>query len=247
MRPSAWLFVLQFGLSALLAQAQSMPPNAHSKALINVPQTRLDPCIRRLSSTNKLSAYSVIIPAHGTTLVTPHQNDYLVIALSPIKLAATGASGNSYQVELDEDGVQVIKGGWSHRLTNLSDTTAKLVEIDVLNGIAPERALCGLGASSCSDGRFGKTTEGTYTTSTLFETPRVKLTRVELGPGGVLERHNHSGSAVLVALAAIHLSDETGGNIERAAGETQAYPTHTSHQIQNIGLEEARFFELEVK
>lgn len=214
---------------------------------MNVPQTRVDPCVRRLSSTDKLSAYSVIIPAHGTTLLTQHQNDYLVIALSPIKLAATGASGNSYPVELEEGGVQVIKGGWSHRLTNLSDTAANRVEIEVLNGITPERTLCGLGASSCSDGRFGKTTEGTYTTNTLFETPRVKLTRVELGPGGVLERHNHSGSAVLVALAAIHLSDEAGGNIERTAGETQAYPTHTSHQIQNIGTEEARFLELEVK
>lgn len=247
MRHSAWVFVLQFGLSAFLTQAQSVPPNARSKALMDVPQTRVDPCVRRLSSTDKLSAYSVIIPPHGTTLLAPHPSDYLVIALSSIKLAATGSSGNSYQVELDQDGVQVIKGGWSHRLTNLSDTTAKLVEIDVLSGIAPERARCGLGANSCSDGRFGKTTEGAYTASTLFETPRVKLTRVELGPGGVLERHNHLGSAVLIALTPIHLSDGSGGNIERAAGETQEYPTHTSHQIQNIGAEQARLLEFEVK
>ena len=163
MRHSAWLFVLQFGLTAVLTQAQSLPSNARSKSLVNVPQTRVDPCFRRLSSTDKLSAYSVIIPAHGTTLLAPHPNDYLVIALSSIKLEATGAAGNSYPVQLDEEGVQVIKGGWSHRLTNLSDTTAKLIEIDVLNGIAPERALCGLGVSSCFDGRFGKTTEGSYT------------------------------------------------------------------------------------
>ena len=187
---------------------------------MNVPETRVDPYVRRLSSTDKLSAYSVIIPAHGTTLLAPHQNDYLVIALSSIKLAATGAAGNSYSVQLDEEGVQVIKGGWAHQLTNLSETTARLIEIDVLSGIAPERAFCGLGASSCTDGRFGKTTEGSYTKSTLFETPKVKLTRIELGPGGVLERHNHSGSAVLIALAAIHVSDETGVNIARAAGET---------------------------
>jgi hypothetical protein len=185
----------------------------------------------------------VIIPAHGTTLLTSHSNDYLVIALSSINLEATGASGISYPVQLGAEELQIIKGGWSHRLTNLSDTTAKLIEIDVLSGIAPERALCGLGASSRSDGRFGKTTEGTYTQSTLFETPRVKLTRVELRPGGVLERHNHSGSAVLVALTPIHLSDGTEGT----AGQTQAYPTHTSHQIRNIGVEEARFLEFEVK
>ena len=89
MRHSSWLFVLPFALTGVLSQAQS----AHSKALMNVPQTRVDPCIRKLSSTEKLSAYSVIIPAHGTTLVAPHPNDYLVIALSSIKVEATGASG----------------------------------------------------------------------------------------------------------------------------------------------------------
>ena len=242
MRHSAWLFVLQFGLTAVLTQAQS----PHSKSLMNVPATRVDPCVRRLSSTEKLSSYSVTIPAHGATLLAPHPNDYVVIALSSIKLEATGAAGNSYPVQLDEEGVQVIKGGWSHRLTNSADTTAKLIEIDVVNGIAPEHALCGLGANSCTDGRFGKTAEGSYTKSALFETPKVKLTRIELGPGGVLETHNHSGS-VLVALTPVRLSDGTWGNIEGAAGLTQAYPTHTSHEIQNIGTGQARFLEFEEK
>lgn len=48
---------------------------------------------------------------------------------------------------------------------------------------------------------------------------------------------------MLVALTPIHLSDGT----EAAAGQTQAYPTHTSHQIQNTGVEESRFLEFEVK
>jgi quercetin dioxygenase-like cupin family protein len=189
----------------------------------------------------------VIIPAHGTTLLTPHLNDYVVIALSSIKLEAAGGSGNSYPVQLDAEGVQIIKGGWTHRLTNLSDTTARLIEIDVLDGISLEHALCGLGASSCTDGRFGKTTEGTYIKSTLFETPRVNLTRVELGPGGVLERHDHSGSELLIALTPLHLSDGTARIVERPSGETQAYIAHTNHEIHNIGAEEARFLELEVK
>lgn len=213
---------------------------------MNAPQTRVDPCVRPLSSTDKLSAYSVIIPAHGTTLLTRHLHDYVVIALSSIKLEAAGGS-HSYPVQLEADGVQVIKGGWTHRLTNLSDTTAKLVEIDVLNGISPERALCGLGASSCTDGRFGKTTGGTYSKSTLFETPKVKLTRVELGPGGVLEGDGHSGSELLIALAQVRLSDGTASTVEIVPGETLAYPAHTNHEIQNMSTEEARFLELEVK
>jgi len=86
-----------------------------------------------------------------------------------------------------------------------------------------------------------------YTNGTLFETPKVKLTKVELGPGGILPRHGHSGSKLLIALTRIHFIDGTGSDIERDLGETQAYPAATNHEIKNIGPETARFLELEVK
>jgi hypothetical protein len=75
-----------------------------------------------------------------------------------------------------------MKGGWSHRLTNVGDTAAKLLQVEVRTEIRPEHALCGLAARPCNDGQFGKTQAGTYATSTLFETPKVKLTKIELGP-----------------------------------------------------------------
>jgi quercetin dioxygenase-like cupin family protein len=243
-----WLFVLLSGVSFVLPRlsaAQSLS-KAHSKALINAPTPRVDPCYRRLSSTDKLAAYRITIPPHGATLLAAHPNDYLVIALSAIELDATGGSGNAYPLRLAEREMQVMKGGWTHRLTNLANDAAWLLEIDVETNILPERALCGLAASPCTDGRFGKTEEGTYTKSTLFETPLVKLTRVELGPGGILEMHGHSGSELLIALTSIHITDGTDG-IERNVGETQAYPAGTNHRIQNIGSETAQFLELEVK
>lgn len=78
-----------------------------------------------------------------------------------------------------------------------------------------------IAASTCSDGRFGRTEEGTYTQGTLFETSKVKLTKVELGPGGILARHGHSGSELLIAVTRIHFTDATGSDIERDLGETQ--------------------------
>src|SRR5215475_610340 len=213
MRHAAWLLVLWFGQLLSLTQlslAQAHLPTAHSKELVKTSQTRADPCYRKLASTERLLAHGITIQPHGSTFLTPHPNDYLVIALSPLELDAIGQSGNSYQLRLNEEEMQVMKGGWPHRLTNVSDKTARLLEIEVQNNIAPERALCGLAASPCSDGRFGKTEEGTYSNSTLFETPKVKLTKVELGPGGILAKHGHSGSRLLIALTTIHLTDGTG-------------------------------------
>ena len=99
----------------------------------------------------------------------------------------------------------------------------------------------------CTDAQFGKTDEGTYATSTLFRTPKVKLTKVELGPGGVLKRHGHSGSELLIALTPIHLKDDAGSDIKKNRGEIQAYPAGTDHQLQNLGSDAARFLELELK
>ena len=250
MRPSAWLFFLLFGVTLL-----TLPPTqlslgqspVHSKSMVNSSPIRVDPCYRTLGSTNKVTAYGVIIPPHGTTLVTPHPDDYLVIALSSLQLEAIGSAGISYPVRLADEEMQVMKGGWSHRLNNVASDPAILLEIDVQNGIAPERALCGLAASPCTDGRFGKTIEGTYTMSTLFDTPKIKLWKIELGPGGVLERQSHSVAGLLIALTPIHLADGMGNSIVGNRGDTRAYTVGTNHQLQNIGSEEARFLELDPK
>jgi len=45
---------------------------------------------------------------------------------------ATGQSGDIYQLRLAEEETQVMKGGWSHRLTNVAMKTARPVEIEVL-------------------------------------------------------------------------------------------------------------------
>jgi len=249
MRHSAWLFFLLFGVAPLTppSLAQSPKSKAPSKALVDTPPMRVDPCYRRLASVDRLTAFSVAIPPRGTTLITPHPHDHVLIAISSINLEATGPSGISYPVRLADEEMQVMKGGWSHRLTNLADAPAQLLEIDVQNGIAPERALCGLAASPCTGAQFGKTDEGTYATSTLFRTPKVKLTKVELGPGGVLEKHGHSGSELLIALTPIHLKDDAGSDIKKNRGEIQAYPAGTDHQLQNLGSDAARFLELELK
>ena len=220
--------------------------DSRAKTLVGKTPSHVD-CYSKLSTTDRLTAYSIMIPPHGSTEVTSHAYDYLLISLSQVELDAVGTVGNSYPLRLAAEEMQVMKGGWPHRLKNLGANAARLIEIDVQTNIAPERALCGLAATSCTDGQFGKTNEGSYATSTLFETPKVKLTRIELGRGGVFDRHAHRGSEVLIPLTPVHLSDSTDLDIEKDVGEVQAYAARTTHQLRNIGPETARFLEFEVK
>lgn len=236
-----------------VCQAQSQAPAKH----LTKPPSRMDGagasdrCYRNLTNSGPLVAYSVTVPPHGSTLVHPHPQDYLLLALKKADLKLSGTYGNAFELHLADGGIQVVNGGWAHRVSNLDDSGALFIEIDVQGGIRPERASCGLAASDCTDMTFGKTDEGTYTRSTLFETPTVKLTRVSLGPGGVLEQHTHAGSDVLVSLTSAHLADDDGGVTPRVldldAGEVRSFPAHTAHRITNAGSKQVQFLEFERK
>jgi len=250
MRNRGWALFLLLAPSLSIpfeVLAQSRQGKTPSKALVGTTLARSDPCYQRLAATEKLTSYAITIPPRGSTLLGSHPADYLLLSLVDSQLEVTGPSGNTYAIQLGQEEMQVMKGGWTHRLTNLGDRSARLIEVDVEHNIRPEHASCGLAATPCTDGRFGKTEEGTYSTTTLFETPTVKLTRVELGPRGTFERHTHRGSEMLIALTPIHLSQGALENVDKAPGETRAYPAGTTHQIRNIGSEAARFLELEAK
>jgi hypothetical protein len=232
-------------LSGSAAQTASKTPFSTPNRLSK--QSGSDPCYRKLSSNDRLTVFAVTIAPHQSTLLASHPNDYLLISLEKSALEAAGVSGNSYVVQLDAEEMQVMKGGWSHRLTNVGETAANLLQVEVRSEILPEHALCGLAARPCNDGQFGKTQEGTYSTSTLFETPKVKLTKIELGPGGLFQTHMHAGPQVLIPLTSIHLADSSQTDIVRNVGEAQVYAAKTTHQLRNMGTEAARFLEFEVK
>jgi hypothetical protein len=240
------LFAAVFlNLSGSAAQTPSKTPFPTTNRLSK--QSGPDPCYHRLSSNDRLMVSAVTIAPHQSTLLAAHPNDYLVIALEKSAIEATGVSGNSYVVRLDAEEMQVMKGGWSHRLTNVGDTTARLLQVEVRSEIRPEHALCGLAARPCNDVRFGKTQEGRYSTSTLFETPKVKLTKIELGPGGLFQTHTHAGPQALIPLTSIHLTDSSQTDIVRGVGQAEVYAARTTHQLRNTGMETARFLEFEVK
>lgn len=249
---SATVSVLAVALFHICHVQAQLPAKHLTKPATRVtPSHPADLCYRKLSSTGPLMAYSLKVPPRGATLVEPHHQDYLLIALKKADLTLSGPYGNTFQLHLEGGGMQVINGGWAHRVSNLDDTGALLVEIDVAGGIKPGHAACGLAASECTDGRFGRTDEGTYSQSTLFDTPTVRLSRISLGPGGVLEQHRHSGDDMLVPLGPAHLDNDEGSlspsRLNLDPGEVYSLPAGTVHRIRNVASQPVQFLEFERK
>jgi len=154
-------------------------------------------------------------------------------------------------MQMEDGEMQVIKGGASHRITNLSDTPLQLVEMEVMREIHPERPVCGLGGRACSDGIFGRNEDGSYSQSTLFETDTIKLARVQLGPGSLLPEHRHDRCHVLVSLAHTALldsaSDARSRELRLNAGDAAWYSEHIAHTLKNLSTQDVQFLTVEFK
>lgn len=185
------------------------------------------------------------LPVGESTPLNAHQHDYIVVALEASQFeAAGGASQFPFQLAVGE--MQVITGGWPHKLANTGTAPAHLILVEVVKGIAPTRAVCGLGGRPCSQVRFGKTIEGTYTQTTLFETETVRLLRGELGPKGSLPELTEHADHLIIPLTFLRTGDEYEDVAEQQPGGAIWRPGHL-RTVKNLGEQDARMLILEIK
>src|SRR5512138_3186253 len=176
---------------AYFAAAQTAPPSRRlvrrnrSVTRPRAPEALIDPAFRLALENEHVRVFRVELSPHQSTRLYQRQHDFILLALEPgdVKICSNGAD-QPFKMYGGE--MQVLTGRWRHQLVNTADAPLHLLQIEILRDIDPGHPLCGLQASACGDVRFGKTEEGEYSETTLFETGTVKVRRVELGPGGVL-------------------------------------------------------------
>ena len=208
-----------------------------------------DGCFHKLFSNEHVRVLRVQMTPHQATAVNHRSRDYLIIPLQYADMQTVGEAG-SFDFEMRPGQMQVVKGGWPHRTINAADSALDVLEFEISRGIAAEKALCGLGGKECSDGIFGRDESGTYEAATLFETPTVKLRKIELGPGGSLAEHHHAGGEILLAASATDLTHNTAAGsspLHLDPGQVQWLAPGAEHSLHNESKQPARFYELELK
>jgi quercetin dioxygenase-like cupin family protein len=247
--PAVLLAVLSCRVT-LLGQARSTRPHSLTLPSAGFIDVTEDCCFHKLFSNERVRVLHLEMAPHQSTSIDRHPHDYVILSLGSNQLQASGAAGNDFRLDLQDGEVQIMKGGWPHKVANLGNAALDVLELEVARNILPERALCGLGGKECADGRFGKTNAGTFSYGTLFETPTVKLRRIELGPGGSLSEHTHSGGELIIALTkmeVINQSAQQNSTIAVAAGGVSWVGSAFAHSLTNSGKDTARFLEFELK
>jgi hypothetical protein len=168
-----------------------------------------------------------------------------LVAIGASQFEASGGT-SQFAFQLADGEMQVITGSWPHKLVNTGTTPAQLVLVEVVKGIAPAKAACGLGGRPCSQVRFGKTVEGTYTETMLFETQTVRLLRGELGPNGSLPEHTDRADHVIVPLTVLRIGDEFEQTTVQQPGSAIWRPGHLG-TVKNLSDQDAKMLILEIK
>lgn len=210
-----------------------------------------DPAFHPELENDTVKIFRVEVVPHASSSLDSHDHDYLVFALSKSNFKVAGEM-HTFSMQMATGDIQVLKGGYPQRLVNLEDTPLQLVILEAAKGIAPDKATCGLSAAECTDGEFGNDDKGNpFTDSTLFETPTMKVSRIDLGGNATLPKQNFVTSHVLVALADMKLNDQPAGKdakeVPLKAGEVFWYEGAVETQLTNLGDQNAPIITVEFK
>ncbi|MDT8067423.1 MAG: hypothetical protein ROO76_04580 [Terriglobia bacterium] len=184
------------------------------------------------------------IPAGGSEAVSADTHDYLLVSLGNNSLRVTGYQ-TDFELKFGDGDIQVVQGGWPHKLENESSHAAQLVMVEVARSLFPRSARCGLGSKDCAETRYGQSGAGEYRQRTLFETDTANLYRVSMGAGVNMHQHDDVRPHLLIALTSFqgHADNKTFSLQPRQA----FWHDGSIHEVGNDGSAEARFLILELK
>ena len=186
----------------------------------------------------------LLIPAGAMQSVPSNVHDYLLMSFGDCTLRVTGYQ-TDFQLSFANGDIEVLQGGWPHKLKNESTTPAQFAMVEVERNVFPKSAVCGLGAKNCGETRFGKSAQGEYSQATLFETDTAKLFRVQLDSQVGMHQHNDGRPHLVVAITPFegHADNDT---FSLQSGEALWVPGSID-ELTNDGSSQARFFILELK
>lgn len=227
-------------LASTAALSQHRTPKPAAKPL----SPAADPFSTSVFQNADVTVRKLDIPAGASEPVSADLHDYLLISYGDNSLRVSGYQ-TDFELSFADADIQVLQGGWPHKLTNESTHPAELLMVEVARNLFPKSARCGLGAKSCGETRFGQSAAGEYRQSALFETDTANLFRATLGPGVAMHQHDDTRPHLIIALTSFH------GHADSATFTLEPrqvfWHDGSIHELGNDGPTQTRFLILELK
>ena len=189
-------------------------------------------------------AFTLDLPPHESTLLHRHAHDYIYVVLDTAEVENTVEGKSPVQLKLQGGDARSLDGNFAHAARNLSATPFREVVVELLQD---EKG--GKKSSPKWDEERGLSVLERGTKDILFVKDGVRVSEIELQPGGMIPSHHHDGPHLLVAITDLEMRSDVEGQGPMPghfkAGDVKWLPGGYTHTLTNVGKQPAKFVTLE--
>ena len=229
-------------LCLILLTAQALAPEVEITA---------EPHHHLAFENKSVRVFNVDVPPHSDTLMHWHRHDYIYVTLGASEVVNAVKDKPPATVKLQDGETRFSPAPFAHIARNPTDQPFRNVTIEILE----DEALRNSAAKWEEDRGLDVLTNGTK--QILFVKDAIRVSEVELQPGGVVPMHR-TAPHLLVAVNDLDLrEDALRGDVKDQrpnsaplpghlkSGDFRWFPGSNSHTLTNVGQHPARFVTLE--
>jgi quercetin dioxygenase-like cupin family protein len=185
----------------------------------------------------------VEVGSNAKTLMHNHGHDYIYVTLGISQVENDVAGKPPIKLALQDGETHFVPGGFAHVAKNLSDQPFRNITIELLQDEKARHS------PTKWDEERGLHILNGGTRDILFVRDGVRVSDLELQPGGVVPQHHHSGPHLVVAVTDVDFRSDNQGkapsHIQLKAGDVAWYPAGATHSQTNISKQNAKLITVE--
>jgi beta-alanine degradation protein BauB len=202
-----------------------------------------EPHHHQLLVNDQVRVFNVNVPAHSETLMHSHRHDYILVTLQGAQIVNAVEGKTPVSTNLPDGDVRFVSAPFSHIFRNLSPKPFRNLTIELLQDAKLRSSPTKWDEDRGLDILHGGTKE------ILFVRDSVRVSLIELQPGGMVPLHQHIGPHLVVALTDYELRSDVQGKapskFTMKQGGTDWVPGGYSHTLMNTGHTTAKFVTVE--
>lgn len=189
-------------------------------------------------------AFKVEVEPNSATLMHRHRHDYVFVILGASEVENDVAGKPPATLKLQDGETRFTPGDFAHIAKDLAPTPFRNVTIEFLKDEEARKS-----PPPKWDEERGLHVLRGGTQEILFVKDGVRVSDVQLQPGGMIPKHHHSGPHMVVAVTDLDVRSDGEGKgsrkIQQKAGDIAWVDGGSTHTLTNTGKQPARFITLE--
>jgi quercetin dioxygenase-like cupin family protein len=202
-----------------------------------------------LALTNEyVRVFKVEVGPNASTLLHHHGHDYIYVSLGISQVENDVAGKSPIKLTLQDGETHFVSGGFAHVAKNLSDQPFRDILIELMQDEKARESPPPKWGENGDEERGLQVLNG-GTNHILFVNDGVRVSQLDLQPGGILPKHHHAGPNLIVAVTDVDLRSDIEGNapaqIQLKSGDVTWTNGDTTHALTNIGKQDAKLITIE--